>query len=240
MKHLRHHPNFVPLPPAETIKELQCLEDVRLFRQESWQWDALHEGRCTTSQAVAALGFLEPKTGKALGVPQSWQRGGVGAYHRLKKTPIRTLSAMNARLCVGTIAVPLAEEEIEKESKTLWAKPERVKDKPFPFAAKYMVRISEEDRKQRRKAAKQNPYFDGSVRMLWGDAQEATALLTALNYFWLQDDTIVIKEVGMCGGGLAFNQTGIASLLVGATPDALICYPDGTLGTFRMLPLFFE
>ena len=85
MDDLRGHPNFIPLPRPETIEKLDSLEDVRMFRQDSWQWDAVHQGRCTTSQTVAALGFLEPEAGKILGVPRSWQRGGHGPYYRLQQ-----------------------------------------------------------------------------------------------------------------------------------------------------------
>jgi hypothetical protein len=61
MSHLRCHPNFQPLPPPSQITSLKTKEHVRYFRQESWQWDYLHRGRCTTSQTAAALGFLESK-----------------------------------------------------------------------------------------------------------------------------------------------------------------------------------
>lgn len=61
MSHLRCHPNFQPLPPPSSVNSLPTREHVRYFRQESWQWDYLHRGRCTTSQAAAALGFLESK-----------------------------------------------------------------------------------------------------------------------------------------------------------------------------------
>lgn len=229
MKHLRYHPNFEPLPLPETIRKLESLEDIRLFRQESWQWDAVHEGRCTTSQAVAALGFLEPEAGKILGVPRSWQRGGLGAYHRLRKSALRTLDDMNEVLCKSNFSIPTNDIFGGKDS-SLWTTPTT----GFPFAAKYMVRMTQSDRDERRKmsqAMSNSPGFDFSIRMMWGNSQEATALLTALNYFWKQDSGVVLKEVGMCGGGLQTNHTtgDASSLLVGATPDGLICYPNGTI-----------
>ncbi len=61
MSHLRCHPNFQPLPPPSSVNALPTREHVRYFRQESWQLDYLHRGRCTTSQTAAALGFLESK-----------------------------------------------------------------------------------------------------------------------------------------------------------------------------------
>ena len=63
MSHLRSHPNFQPLPPPSMIHSIPTREHVRYFRQDSWQWDYLHVGRCTTSQCSAALGFLEVSTG---------------------------------------------------------------------------------------------------------------------------------------------------------------------------------
>lgn len=117
----------------------------------------------------------------------------------------------------------------------MWKRPDQVDSKSnFPFAAKYMLRMTQDDVEERRKLSKsvsKRPGFEFSVRMMWGNAQEATALLTALNYFWEQDSGIILKEVGMCGGGLKTNHTtGEAStLLVGATPDGLLCYPNGTI-----------
>lgn len=43
MSHLRLHPNFVPLPLPSQISELPTKEHVRYFRQDSWQWDFLHQ-----------------------------------------------------------------------------------------------------------------------------------------------------------------------------------------------------
>ena len=92
MDHLRSHPNFQPLPPPSMINKLPTKEHVRYFRQDSWQWDWLHTGRCTTSQTAAALGFLEPKAAQFLGIPRSLRRGGVGAWHRLQqKVPDESL-----------------------------------------------------------------------------------------------------------------------------------------------------
>jgi hypothetical protein len=234
MEHLRQHPNFEPLPLPETIKKLDSLEDIRWFRQESWQWDAVHSGRCTTSQAVAALGFLEPEAGKLLGVPRSWHRGGMGAYHRLRQPALRTLQELNSVLCAG-------HDEIEAPPKTnqnqtsVWIQPKKPtgQKKPFPFAAKYMIKVSDEEKERRRQRTRKyskSSSFDHSVRMMWGNAQEATSLLTALNFFWHKDDRVILKEVGMCGGGLETNTTtGTSNLLVGATPDGLLHHPDGTI-----------
>jgi hypothetical protein len=230
MTHLRQHPNFVPLPLPETIENLDNLEDVRKFRQESWQWDAVHEGRCTTSQAVAALGFLEPDAGLILGVPRSWQRGAVGAYHRLRKPALRSLEELNAVLCAGANGTKHEDKEFPIKNKLVWKQfPDTTN--PFPFAAKYMVPIDENDRQERKEHFKLRysniPGFDFSVRMMWGNTQEATALLTGLHYFSSQNDgveNIQLKEVGMCGAGIQIDDS---NLLLGATPDGLIVHSDG-------------
>jgi hypothetical protein len=235
LEHIRKHPLFVPLPDPNTIHHLESMEDVRNFRQESWQWDVLHEGRMTTSQAVAALGFLEPLAGEILGVPKGLRRGGEGAYYRLRKpAATRTLEEMNAMLCVGNDD---GNDDI-KEDKTdgndeddsnFWTQPAN-----YPFAAKYWVTITEEEYQNRKHIAMnyaKSQKNQWSIRMVWGNVQEATSLLTALNYFWKRDKRVLMKEIGMCGAGLKFNQTTSQStgLILGATPDAVLCHPDGRI-----------
>lgn len=228
MEHLRLHPNYVPLPLPESIDHIEQLEDIRRFRQESWQWDAVHEGRCTTSQAVAALGFLEPEAGRILGVPRSWLRGGIGAYHRLRRPALRTLEEMNAVLCSSRKNENghLLDDYLQ-DSSSIWI-PNHGNDKS-QFAARYCIPVSEKERQQRRKEMRHRYHhvsdFDSSVRMIWGSIQEATALLTALNYFVQQEGSETkLYEIGMCGAGVELKDS---KLLLGATPDGLICHPDG-------------
>ena len=231
MDHLRHHPKFDELPPS--LHSLSCLEDVRSFRQDSWQWDALHSGRCTTSQAAAALGFLEPKAGNALQIPPSWRRGGVGAFYRMKEPALRTLEEMRQVLCSQSDNITINHHHhhqpplttTTRQNKNIWKNP---KNSKFPFAAKYVHQMTNEERERRRNQAQQHPVRTMAVKMMWGNTQEATAVLTALNYFWKEHDKdIRIKEVGMCGAGLSDNTT--SSLLIGASPDALLCHPNGTM-----------
>ena len=111
------------------IGRLPTREHVRYFRQDSWQWDYLHAGRCTTSQCPSALGFLEvrfgvtgclsrqralreisshdlsycsqPKAADFLRIPKSLQRGGTGAWDRLWQAPggNQSLGELEAALC---------------------------------------------------------------------------------------------------------------------------------------------
>ena len=248
MDHIRQHPYFIPLPLPEKIHQLESIEEVRNFRQESWQWDVLHDGRMTTSQAVAALGFLEPLAGEMLGVPKGLRRGGQGAYHRLRK-PLKlqsNLEEMNAMLCEGGAGMSSSssssdcdnnnnindddDDKNDNDNNSHWTK----QSPNYPFAAKYMVPITEEEHNKRRKEMKQliNSSSSGirfSIRMIWGNVQESTSLLTALNYFWKIDNKVIMKEIGMCGAGLDINNTSTTGLLFGATPDAVLCHPDGSI-----------
>jgi hypothetical protein len=233
LEHLRQHPLFEPLPPPQSIEKLDCLEDARMFTQESWQWDALHNGRCTTSQAVAALGFLEPAAGGALGVPWSWRKGSMGAFYRLRAKALRTLEEMNEVLCVSeeddedTRRFP--KQQSSSSSSSLWEDPED----DSPFAARYRAETSKAEMQGRKTLAKRyaaSGHLGKSIRMMWGNTQESTALLTALNYFSQEEPDIRIREVGMCGSGLDLNVTdAVSSLLVGATPDALLVHSDGRI-----------
>jgi len=233
LEHLRHHPNFEALPHPDTITHLKSLEDTRLFRQDSWQWDALHSGRCTTSQATAALGLLEPLAGKVLGIPRSLQKGAVGAFHRLQKPAIRSLEDMNDILCTGEGNSPM---ELEILDAPVWNDDEKIRmGMKKKFAAVYLPRIRQSDLDRRRELLKTYYYDDTSrwiARMQWGNAQEPTSILTALNYFTRTTPGTKIREVGMCGAGLEINSTATEDrpgLIVGATPDAVIHYPNGTL-----------
>ncbi len=219
LEHLRLHPRVIPLPSI--VNKLEQIEDVRNFRQESWQWDLLHRGRCTTSQAVAALGFLEPSTGAALKIPLPWQRGGGGAFARLREPALRTLEEMNAVLCDGK-----AMKEYSHPSP--WSI-----STSSSFVADYNYQYSEQENSTRINLARRlgsDENVARGIRMMWGNSQESTALLTALNYFSKTDPGLQLKEIGMCGAGLDVNLTSAqSSLLIGATPDGILCHSDGTI-----------
>jgi hypothetical protein len=236
LENLRQHPLFEPLPLPQSIEKLDCLEDVRNFRQESWQWDALHNGRCTTSQAVAALGFLDPAAGGALGVPWSWRKGSIGAFYRLRADALGTIEEMNKVLCETEEGGEVMRDSPERQSSSSSSSASSLWEDPAdgsPFAAKYLVETSAEEARDRKILARRyatSGHLAKSIRMMWGNTQESTALLTALNYFSQDEPDIRIREVGMCGAGLDVNTTDVrSSLLVGATPDALLVHPDGRI-----------
>jgi hypothetical protein len=226
MNHLRLHPCFDALP--ERVYNLNTLEDVRKFRQDSWQWDALHSGRCTTSKAAAALGFLEPQAVSAQLIPPSWQHGGMVAYNFLRGRALETIEEMRRVLLEDDTDTSARSNASGASSKPVWTNATAV-NSSYPFAAKYLVKMTRAERQRRRKKALSAALNSLSLRMRWGNAQEATAILTALNYFWRFDPNVRIQEIGMCGAGLTQNTSMSTSLLLGASPDALICHSDGTV-----------
>jgi hypothetical protein len=184
-------------------------------------------GRMTTSAASSALGFLNPKAAKVLGIPTSLRHGGgMGAYYRLiEKALPEDVDIFNAVL-IEEARGGLPTKKATDTPKQEW---ELCRDeKKHPFVATYVGKQSTQ-----RSSRNINPM---SVRMHWGNAQEATSILTALNYFCTKDRRIRLREVGMCVGPSRTpehpdknNCDHVSRLLLGASPDALIQYQDGTV-----------
>lgn len=234
MEDLRQHPKYEALP--EVVKELNCIEDVRNFPQDSWQWGALHEGRCTTSQAVAALGFLEPKAAKILKIPKSWRsrNRSLRAYQRLSLRPYaQTLPEMKERLLLEDDDSEKTETTTKTKNKQNGNKKSSVWNDPpqryssnkstnttssssfYPFAARHTVPITQQELKHRKigidKMLQTTNITNSQIPMMWGSIQESTSLLTALNYFHNRStEEVILKEVGMCGASItipAINET---------------------------------
>lgn len=254
MEHLRQHPKFISLPIPESIHYINTLNDIQTFRQDSWQWDMLHIGRCTTSQAVAALGFLEPLAAQYLGIPKSFRshsrynNKSYQAFIRLKQKPLRTLDEMNTILCNHHNNNNQKTNVAITETNNIWSvinssliEKTSIRDDDDhhhpQFAAKYNYQVTQKQMKQRKMEI--NNYISNAgssnslrIRMMWGTTQEATSLLTALNYFISNDTSFYMKETGMCGAGLSFNTSNAnttSSLLIGATPDAILYHSNGRI-----------
>ena len=97
--------------------------------------------------------------------------------------------------------------------------------KKYPFAARYTPTLSKDELYKSKQRVVKKPYRSSlQARMSWGTSQEPTPILTALNYLYNNvDSNIKVEEVGMCGASI---QTDI-DVLIGATPDAVIRYPNG-------------
>ena len=229
MDHLRLHPHFDPLPhPPPPTSTIDSMEDTRKFRQGSWQWDALHVGRCTTSQALAALGFVQPHVARQFHIPRSWLPR--TPYEHLQDKGMETVEDMRRELL-------LVEEEAETTEKStastvgseelpltttmddVWKTPDN-SDSSSSFVADYLYTLTDKDRQHRFDIAKtmQKASSTRPILTTWGSVQEATTLLILLNHF----RTCRIEEVGLCA---AQHNT----LLLGATPDGLLRHPNGTV-----------
>lgn len=151
----------------------------------------------------------------------------MGAYKRLSQPALRTLDEMNRVLCRQTTAMKTNAEEMNYSNENIWSKSEREN-----FTYSYTCPSDSEDDEElaeRRKSFQNQCRNDNRgmvVRLAWGNTQEATSLLTALNFF----NGSRLRETGMCGAGLNLQHHEIeSSLLVGATPDGILEHPDGTL-----------
>jgi len=268
MNHVRQHPRFQPLDNVNHHHDhnhrlLRSLADVQhYYPQGSWQWNELHVGRCTTSQAAGALGFLNDHAAQVLGVPVAWrQRGGRGSYQRLSQRPVlRTLSELNHRLVTSDYAQQQQqrqqqqqqeEEEDDGDSdQEIWGEAvwnntitnsnkhnDSNNSSSLLFLAEYLYQPNQDEYRRRKryiKGCSGGEYLDRGIRMIWGNTQEATSLMTALNYFAANvDDGVVLEECGMCGADLEFNSTptsrGHGGLLLGATPDGILRYSNGSM-----------
>jgi hypothetical protein len=181
-------------------------------------------GRMTTSVASSALGFLNPKAAKVLGIPKSLMHGGgMGAYYRLiEKALPEDVAIFNAVLIEeAREGVPTTKAIDTPQLHSQWELCRG--EKKHPFVATYVGKQSTQ-----RSSRNINPM---SVRMHWGNAQEATSILTALNYFCTKDRRIRLREVGMCVGPSRTPEHADTNnrILLGASPDALVQYPDGTV-----------
>ena len=80
--HLADHPDFVALPDDTFMNEYspKNYAELRLYSQDSSEWDFLHTNRLTTSRCAAFLGFYESKSADILSIPNGL-RGHSKALH---------------------------------------------------------------------------------------------------------------------------------------------------------------
>ena len=75
--------------PSERSNTPTCAADVRLYRQDSWQWWECHAGRISTSTCACCLGLYEEQAGRYLRVPPSLRgrHKALDAHSRLLSPP---------------------------------------------------------------------------------------------------------------------------------------------------------
>ena len=229
--HLRMHPLFDALPQPYEIDKLESIEDVKNFRQGSIQWELLHDGRCTTSRAAGALGILEQKAAKELNIPKSLRKRGTRAYDHLRGRALRNIDEMEYVLCQQSNDYIADYKENSEQyignTEKIWSANDYVGD--FSFMAKYLPRPTLPKSEKNRN--KENGWSLLQARVSWGSVQEPIAVLTALNYFCKKFPGTRLKEIGMCVGETSGHAHKLeeSNLLIGASPDAIIEYPDRTL-----------
>ncbi len=198
------------------------------------------------------LFVFQHKAAQYLGIPKSLQRGGVSAWDRMRQVPEhdQSLPTIERILCEGRSTTQNSEATMvgswrpgTKETDRLWVPASKLRtmsgiqpsSKPYPFPAKYIPTLTNDELYQRKVHVTEHHQTPSPMktRMHWGNAQEATSILTALNYFCGIDNNTVIHEVGMCGAKFDDEVDHDSSLLngvkIGASPDALIVHGNGTV-----------
>jgi hypothetical protein len=225
MDDLRAHPSFVALPPAASVQPFSSA-DFRRFRQDSGQWCALHAGRITTSSFASCLGVYEENTARVLGVPPSLRghRKALDAHARLAAPLLSDLSMLHPQRW------QTGEHNAHRASSpagAIWRKhrddSERCKSPflytfhPLPRPAGSCITAAHQTISQ--------------IRMEWGSLQEATAILSAVNFFGRRN--AVVEESGL--QPLEALPSHLLSNFppslppMGASPDAIIRWPDGAI-----------
>ena len=213
---LRLHPLYDPLPeyPPEASPSTISPLLFHRFRQDSIQWDMLHSGRLTTSIAAACVGFYEESTAKVLGVPRSLasHARAISAWRRLCDQPLQDLSL----LCQSR------PPSHSRPPRVIPWKPSQGSPFPFRYTPNSGKVLSLAETSAMR------------ARLRWGSAQEATAILVAVNFFSKVNASV--SEVGLCPLECVdclpqdietWKSEGTLPP-IGASPDGIITYPDGS------------
>ena len=195
---LRSHPLYEALP--EEVSEVRSASDLSRFRQGSWQWTALHQGRLTTSKAAACLGFYEPRAATKLGVYKS-----LVSHGRVLSAWAELLHPALSPDRWSDLTQPPASASPSPPTggglSSVWTPQPSPDASPFAFAHTAP--------RYRRTAAP--GVSSGSVRGLcssarearlaWGSAQEPTALLACINFLHSnqqqQQQRALMREVGL-------------------------------------------
>ena len=118
---LRMHPYFMQLPhPADVI--VDSIRSLGLYRQGSWQWDALHTGRMTTSKVACCLGFYESYAAKELDIPRSLQshNRAVFAWEQLRCKSPSSWGFLSTRSAGIEMNSPKTEQDSLQHDLNIW------------------------------------------------------------------------------------------------------------------------
>jgi hypothetical protein len=241
------------VPPVS----LASFGDLALFRQSSWQWGEMHQGRLTTSRASAVLGLLEPIAAARMNVPRSLvsHHRSLGAYHHLlPRRSFSTLQEAAVVLCEEPTTANIEEAgQLRKMETRLWSTEQAgqgagagagvgASGQSNGWARQYCARYS--------RRGSPDAGEGMAIRMNWGNVHEPAAILVALNT--LHAEGARVSECGMFPseallpgapladeGGTRVSDLRAEQLLllsqlhdqgcyIGASPDGLISHADGT------------
>jgi hypothetical protein len=245
MDDLRAHPHYTALPdPSDII--ISTYQDLCLFRQDTWQWDALHQGRLTTSKLASLLGFYEQETATYLRIPNSLRghERAVASWQHLRQKPpdswlhLQTGSAIKSTCGDDATSLWIASENTHQQ--VIGDKTGRLGHDISRFPYHY----NPQDEKWSKRIRSEGLRDVRQIRLAWGSTQEATALLAVLNHLSRTRANARLMESGMCVfEALDGESPSRASLdiirrwiaedkslpLLGASPDGLIRHSDGSL-----------
>lgn len=285
MDTLRLHPLYKPLPEPNVVS-INTAQDLSMFRQDSWQWNVLHQGRLTTSRAAACLGFYEEQGSKVLGIPKSLigHERVLDAWNELLTDPITDWSVFSDKLRndINVLETSPVETSHHPSSATkssassfspeIWQLNKNFKYvsstpllptvssssanlvNPPNLGFHYSYLPKRYSQPQQRRSVYTSAH---SARLAWGSAQEATAILVALNYFdMVSNGTSLVLECGLLPlealnkseyakylissrypatsnetspAATAAAESSMSSLpLLGASPDGIILHKDGS------------
>lgn len=142
------------------------------------QWSS---GRMTTSKLACCIGFFESYTAGVMNIPRSLQSHSraIAAWHQLRARPPTSWSF----LCEKTVFI----DSTAEPKSNPWSV-----DSSSTSMHQYAYNPIEN-------TSKLDVLFNtaSAARLAWGSAQEATAVLAALNYFASIEPGTIVKEAGL-------------------------------------------
>jgi hypothetical protein len=179
MSDLRLHPLFESLPEPFAL-DVSSVKDLCKFRQHTWQWDALHISRLTTSKIASILGFYEKNSSDYLSIPNSLQghERVVEAWNHLrqKKTFPSDWSHLFQQPGMNVSDGAVSPWKVSDKTTLSNSVPEHPRIY-FPYV--YNPSSSSPVSDSLSSSSIKDPF---SARLEWGNSQEATATLSLINY----------------------------------------------------------
>ncbi|GAX85015.1 hypothetical protein CEUSTIGMA_g12436.t1 [Chlamydomonas eustigma] len=243
----KDYPHFVGLPPPEGI-QLCCPWTFRLLRQDSEQWSRLHAGVLSTGSMADLLGFKEVAAASLLRTATKGMTGHghfLHACEKLLQLPDKHLWSCGGELdfdAMGRPSLPQTQYEAVSHLCSVAGHERCVRSHVQRYHAQYkngqarhINRVSHALRQpwallRQKRCAAVAQGGAGSVRMAWGSVQEGAALSALMRLF----PESTVHEVGFmaippqaaftASTPAAVAVAGRPPLLMGASPDGIICH----------------